>query len=52
MKYYDGVVKRMPTTTYIGKNAKQIERRLVRPGFPEELKQEIARHTGDRYKMP
>ncbi|MBQ6745999.1 MAG: C69 family dipeptidase [Bacteroidaceae bacterium] len=52
VKYNDGVVKKMPTTTYIGKNTKQVDRRLVRPGFPEGLKQEIARQTGDRYKMP
>ena len=52
VKYNDGVVKQMPTTTYIGKNTKQVERKLVRPGFPEELKKEIANHTGNRYKMP
>ena len=52
VKYNDGVIKRMPTTNYIGKNTKQIERKLVRPGFPEELKREIARQTGNRYAMP
>ena len=52
VKYNDGVVKRMTTTTYIGKNTKQIERRLERPGIPKGLQEEIARQTGDRYKMP
>ena len=52
VKYNDGVVKQMPTTNYIGKNTKQIDRKLVRPGFPDDLKKEIARQTGDRYVMP
>ena len=52
VKYNDGVVKQMPTTNYIGKNTKQIDRKLVRPGFPDDLKKEIARQTGDRYAMP
>ncbi|MGX8683381.1 MAG: C69 family dipeptidase, partial [Bacteroidales bacterium] len=52
VKYNDGVVKRMPTTNYIGKHTKQIDRRLVRPGIPKGLQEEIARQTGDRYKMP
>ena len=51
VKYNDGVIKRMPATTFIGKHTAQPDRKLVRPGFPEELKREIARQTGDRYKI-
>ncbi len=51
VKYNDGVIKRMPADNLIGRSTKQPERPLVRPGFPEEFKKEIARQTGDRYKV-
>ncbi len=51
VKYNDGVIKRMSTDNLIGRSTKQPERPLVRPGFPEEFKKEIARQTGDRYKV-
>lgn len=51
VKYNDGVVKQMPQDNLIGSRTKQPERPLVRPGFPEEFKKQIARETGDRYKV-
>lgn len=51
VKYNDGVLKRMDTGTYIGKLTKQIDKALIRPGYPKDFLNELAKQTGDRYKI-
>jgi len=50
VKYVDGVVHREKDGQF--ERNSDGEALIVRPGFPEAFKKEIARQTGDRYKKP